>query len=108
MYDIVANKTNSLDVDKIDYLQRDSSNLGLTTLGFNQSRILQGARVIENSLCYNSKNYTDVKEVYKTRYSLFKGVYSHRVSRAIDHMVVDALIEANQVFHFEEKIRDPA
>ncbi len=40
MFDIVANKTNSLDVDKIDYLQRDSKSLGLVTLGFNQSRIL--------------------------------------------------------------------
>ena len=28
--------------------------------------------------------------------------------RAIDYMIVDALLDANQVFHFEEKIRDPA
>ncbi len=49
-----------------------------------------------------------MKEVYKTRYSLFKNAYSHRVCRAIDHMIVDALLEANPVFHFEEKIFNPA
>lgn len=29
MYEIVANKTNSLDVDKLDYLERDAKHLGL-------------------------------------------------------------------------------
>jgi HD superfamily phosphohydrolase len=36
MFDIIANKTNSLDVDKIDYLQRDALHLGILTVGFNQ------------------------------------------------------------------------
>ena len=43
-----------------------------------------------------------------TRYKLFKECYSHRVCRAIDYMIVDALVEANPVFHFEETMRDPA
>ena len=29
MYEIIANKKNSLDVDKLDYLQRDAKHLGL-------------------------------------------------------------------------------
>jgi hypothetical protein len=29
MFEIVANKTNSLDVDKLDYLERDAKQLGL-------------------------------------------------------------------------------
>lgn len=36
MFDIIANKGNSLDVDKIDYLQRDAKHLGLKSVGFNQ------------------------------------------------------------------------
>jgi HD superfamily phosphohydrolase len=108
MYDIVANKTNSLDVDKIDYLQRDSSSLGLKSVGFKQDRIIQSSRVINNTLCYNAKIYGEIEQVFMTRYKLFKECYSHRVCRAIDYMIVDALMEANPVFHFEEMIRNPA
>lgn len=108
MFDIIANKTNSLDVDKIDYLQRDAKHLGLLTVGFNQHRLLQGTRIIDNRLCYNSKIYNEVEQVFMTRYKLFKECYSHRVCRAIDYMIVDALTLANPVFHFEETINDPA
>ena len=34
MYEIVANKTNSLDVDKLDYLERDAKHLGLQCVSF--------------------------------------------------------------------------
>ena len=34
MYDIIANKKNSFDVDKLDYLQRDATHLGLKSCGF--------------------------------------------------------------------------
>lgn len=108
MYEIIANKKNSLDVDKIDYLQRDAKQLGLCGIGFVQDRILNNARVINNEVCYHNKIYYDIEKVFMTRYQLHKDCYSHRVARAIDFMVVDALLEANPVFHFEEKIRDAA
>jgi len=34
MYEIIANKRNSLDVDKLDYLQRDAKHLGLSSVSF--------------------------------------------------------------------------
>jgi HD superfamily phosphohydrolase len=40
MYEIIANKKNSLDVDKLDYLYRDSKNLGLISEGFDIKRII--------------------------------------------------------------------
>lgn len=43
-----------------------------------------------------------------TRYKLFKECYTHRACKAIDYMIVDALLAANPVFHFENKIKDPA
>ncbi len=108
MYEIVANKKNSLDVDKLDYLQRDSMHLGLTDASFEQTRIITGARVINNHICYNQKIYNDIEQVFMTRYRLFKECYSHRVCRAIDYMVVDALLEANPVYRFEDTLNDPS
>lgn len=34
MYEIVANKKNSLDVDKLDYLSRDARHLGLKSVSY--------------------------------------------------------------------------
>ena len=48
MYDIVANKTNSLDVDKLDYLQRDAKNMGIKTVFFDQSRVISNSRLINS------------------------------------------------------------
>ena len=108
MFEIIANKTNSLDVDKLDYLERDAKHLGLQCMSFATDRVIKSARVINNKLCFNQKNYYDIEQVFQTRYKLFKECYSHRVCKAIDFMIVDALIAANQVYHFEETIRDPS
>lgn len=106
MYEIVANKKNSLDVDKIDYLQRDAMHLGMK-VGFDKERLLNNARIINNQLCYNGKVYLDIEQVFRGRYILHKDCYSHRVARGIDFMIVDALLAANDYFHFEEAIRNP-
>lgn len=101
MFDIVANKRNSLDVDKFDYLHRDSISLGLLGGGFDNKRLIIHSRVIDNKICYNQKVYNDLASVFQTRYDLFKTAYHHKVSKSIDYMIVDCLYEANPVFHFE-------
>lgn len=100
MFDIVANKTNSLDVDKFDYLQRDSKHMGIKTVGFDYNRIIKNSRVINGQVCYNQKIYYELAQVFHTRYKLFKDTYTHRVCKAIDYMVVDALLLANSYFKF--------
>jgi len=100
MFDIVANKTNSLDVDKFDYLQRDSKHMGIKTVGFDYNRIIRNSRVVNGNLCYNQKIYYELSQVFHTRYKLFKDTYTHRVCKAIDYMIVDALLLANNYFKF--------
>jgi HD superfamily phosphohydrolase len=36
-------------------------------------------RVINNEICFDAKEVYNVYEMFHTRYSLFKTVYSHRV-----------------------------
>lgn len=69
MYQIVANKKNSLDVDKLDYLRRDSEFLNIIGgCKFDHERIIKGCRIINNNLCYNQKLYNDLTQVYMSRY----------------------------------------
>ncbi len=45
--------------------------------------------------------------MFHTRYKLFKDTYTHRVCKSIDYMIVDALLEANPVYKFQEMIFNP-
>jgi hypothetical protein len=137
LYDVVANARNSVDVDKMDYLQRDwsdthscigrvwpgvdgkrrvhgmlglpnvrlilcyfasllwtvcfcplSHNLGMST-NLKHDRLIRHCRVIQNEICYNSKEVYNLYDLFHTRYSLHKQVYTHRVSKSIEFMIVD-------------------
>ncbi len=106
IYDIVSNKRNSIDVDKIDYLQRDAYYLGMST-SCDFSRLLQNNRVMEDQLCFEKTEQFNLMELFRTRYRFFKQVYTHPVVRAVDHMIKDALILANRQLHLEEIIFCP-
>ena len=46
MYDIVSNKQSGVDVDKFDYIARDSFYLGIDS-SFDHSRFIQYAKVVK-------------------------------------------------------------
>ncbi|CAG8592316.1 10626_t:CDS:10, partial [Cetraspora pellucida] len=106
LFDIVNNEDNSVDVDKFDYLNRDCYNLGMKSL-FDSSRLMQFSCVIDDSIAYNHKECFNIYEMFHTRYSMHKKVYNHRVSRAINYMIADALVEADPYLKIKEAIRDP-
>ena len=50
IYNIVSNSVNSLDVDKIDYIQRDIYNLSIGN-SYSHSRVFKMCMVIDNEIC---------------------------------------------------------
>lgn len=96
LFDIVANKKNSVDVDKFDYIERDAYNLGLRS-SYDAKRLLVYSRVVNNEICYHQKEVYNIYEMFHTRYSLFKQIYTHRVGKAIELMIVDAFLAASKV-----------
>ena len=69
MFEIVANKRNSFDVDKLDYLSRDNYHCGLNQQQGHQDyvnfkTILKSSRVIDNQIAYNVKVINSIKMVY--------------------------------------------
>jgi deoxynucleoside triphosphate triphosphohydrolase SAMHD1 len=107
LFDIVSNSRNSVDVDKFDYLARDCYNLGIKS-SYDFSRLMYFSRVINNEVCFHSKEVFNVYEMFHTRYSLWKQVYAHRVGKAIEYMISDAFSLADKHLHISDAIDDPA
>ncbi|XP_075701887.1 deoxynucleoside triphosphate triphosphohydrolase SAMHD1-like [Rhinoderma darwinii] len=99
LYEIVANKQNGIDVDKMDYFARDCYHLGMQN-NFDYKRYFAFARVCEvgnkKHICLREKEVWNMYDLFYTRFSLHKRAYQHRVSNAIEIMITDALLEANK------------
>ena len=92
VYEIVANAKNQIDVDKIDYIMRDSYHLGLQT-GGEFKRIITQCRVIDDTLCYPHKIQYDIYALFAARYRLHKQVYHHHAVIAYEFIIVEILKE---------------
>lgn len=106
MYDIVNNDRNSIDVDKFDYIARDCHSIGLKS-SYDYSRLMKFSRVIDDELCFHAKESYNIYEMFHTRYSLFKQIYTHRVGKAIEFMVCDIFKNANPYLKINERLSDP-
>ncbi|KAJ2634148.1 hypothetical protein GGF40_004377 [Coemansia sp. RSA 1286] len=106
LFDIVSNNRNGVDVDKFDYIQRDCYNVGVKS-SYDFSRLMLNSRVIDDELCYSHKEAYNLTEMFHTRYSLHKRVYSHRAAEGIERMIVDAMAVANPVLKIADAIHDP-
>lgn len=85
MFEIVANKRNSFDVDKLDYLCRDNYHCGLNQQQGHQDyinfeTIIKNSRVVDNQLAYHIKIVNSIKMVYDLRFEMFRAIYNHKAA----------------------------
>ncbi|KAF8723967.1 hypothetical protein HU200_020969 [Digitaria exilis] len=106
LYDIVANGRNGIDVDKFDYIDRDCRACGLGS-NFQYWRLMEGMRVMGDEICYPAKDYLSIHKLFSTRADLHRTVYTHRKVKAVELMLVDALVEANDYLGISLHASDP-
>ncbi|CAC5410617.1 SAMHD1 [Mytilus coruscus] len=102
MYEIIANKRNEIDVDKMDYFARDCHGLGMKS-NFDHLRFISQCRVMflkrdnpdETTIAVRDKEEYNLYELFHTRIGLFRRAYYHKVNKAIELMLTDALVAAN-------------
>ena len=107
MFQIVNNSVNSLDVDKLDYIVRDSHHIGLQNITCDVDAILDSMRVIRQNICYNTETAAQILQVFSARYYLFREVYQCPSVNIMHYMLTDALVYADAHFHFLECLNDP-
>jgi HD superfamily phosphohydrolase len=83
--------TSSLDVDKIDYLQRDSLHTGVAYGAFDVDRLLNSVKVdrvnAPSKLVVSSKGTQSVEDFIIGRYHMFQSVYYHKSVVAFELML---------------------
>ncbi|KAK7161021.1 hypothetical protein R3I94_003862 [Phoxinus phoxinus] len=110
LYEIVANKQNGIDVDKWDYFARDCHHLGIRN-SFDHQRLLKFARVCEvkekkrKHICFRDKEADNVYDMFRTRYTLHRQAYQHKICNIIEEMFAEALVLADRDLH-EKKPED--
>jgi len=114
LYDIVSNRHNGLDVDKIDYFARDHSRAigkrGIDIKMITDARVAMGkcskpdkCHVCKGKdepemhymICYPDKHVATVMNFFKHRLYLHKIVYQHKTTAAVQSMLCDILCLAD-------------
>lgn len=105
MYEVVSNGKSGLDCDKIDYLLRDTKNIGLGS-SFEYNRLFSQARVIQDTICYPDKEVYNIYELFHSRFKMHKQIYQHPVINQIDFMILDILDQVDEEFGISANITD--
>uniref|UniRef100_A0A6C0ACF3 HD/PDEase domain-containing protein n=1 Tax=viral metagenome TaxID=1070528 RepID=A0A6C0ACF3_9ZZZZ len=90
IYEIICNKSNSIDVDKLDYANRDTYSLGLKE-SYDISPLVEDVRVINNKICYPVQLSYPITNLFTLRYRLHKQICSHKTVVSSQYMILDIL-----------------
>ena len=102
---IISNPINSIDVDKFDYLTRDTKAVGLK-YNFNYKRIINEAKIINDKLCYSSQCSEDIYQMFFIRYRLHRQIYNHKTVKAIEILIIKLLFEIEKEHKISNYILD--
>lgn len=91
-FQIVCNKKNGIDSDKMDYLIRDSFYIDQLK-PFDVDYIVKSMMIIENDICFDKNSLMSLYKMFSTRYTSHKEFYQHKAAQSIELMIRDIFIE---------------
>ena len=89
----------SVDMDKLDYVVRDSFHTGAGYASFDVHRLLYAMDVIDNNLSIDDSAVATLESFLLARFESFRTIYFHKASRAVQIMMVRALEAARDELH---------
>ncbi|WP_291528045.1 HD domain-containing protein [Bacteroides sp. UBA939] len=98
-----------LDMDRMDYLRRDSFYTGVTEGNIGSARIIKMLNVKEDHLVVDSKGIYSIENFLTSRRLMYWQVYLHKTSVAYERMLISALLRAKELAgHGVELFASPA
>ena len=93
-----------LDIDRLDYLKRDSFYTGVTEGNINAERIISMLTVVNDKLVVEEKGIYSVEKFIVARRLMYWMVYLHKTSLVADYILVKTLRRAKELVKTEGKI----
>ena len=89
-YQIISN---TVDVDRLDYVLRDSKNSGIpVSLNVHQvERLIRMIKIIDNKIYFEPKAAFIIKSLLNARKDMFEIMYRHKTSVVVDEMLKDVI-----------------
>ncbi len=92
----------SVDVDKLDYIVRDSFHTGAEYGSVDVFRIIYTTEPFQGNLAVNTTALTTLEAFLIARVLSFRSIYYHRVCRGVQRMLADALRFADEELGFSD------
>ncbi len=99
--------SSQLDVDRMDYLNRDSFYTGVVEGKIGYDRILSMLNVVDGKLVIEQKGIYSVEKFLISRYTMYWQVYLHKTAVASEQMLKLLLTEVKQEIKKGHKIQMP-
>lgn len=96
LHSLVASQ---LDMDRLDYLKRDSFYSGVTEGGIGSDRIIKMLKVVNDQLAVEEKGIYTVEQFIVARRIMYWQVYLHKTVIAAEEMLKRAILKAKQEYH---------
>ena len=89
--------SSQLDMDRLDYLRRDSFFTGVTEGNIGSARIIKMLNVVDDRLVVDSKGIYSIENYLTTRRLMYWQVYLHKTAVACEKVLVNVLLRARQL-----------
>ena len=96
--------SSQLDMDRLDYLRRDSFYTGVTEGNIGSARIIKMLNVIDDSLVVEHKGIYSLENYLTTRRLMYWQVYLHRTCVAYEKVLVNMLNRAKYLIRSGQKV----
>lgn len=89
--------SSQLDMDRLDYLRRDSFFTGVTEGNIGSARIIKMLDVVDDNLVENSKGLYSIENYLMSRRLMYWQVYLHKTTVSSEKVLVNALLRAKKL-----------
>ena len=96
--------SSQLDVDRLDYLKRDSFYTGVVEGSINPERIISMMNVVDNELVIEAKGVASVEKFLMARMFMYMQVYMHKKSFTAENFLISVLRRAKELTRKGEKL----
>lgn len=91
--------SSQLDMDRLDYIRRDSFFTGVTEGNIGSARIIKMLNVVDDHLVVEKKGIYSIENFLVTRRLMYWQVYLHKTTVACEKMLVNVLRRAKHLAH---------